>query len=183
MADQVQLSAGEVVWQHARISRGWVEGRAAVVVPTPEKVLWQVITDYSAYVEVLPYVTASHTISTSPHEQGMLIESSYELTTRGVRTLYRLESILSTERSEMPFCYTAGPGNIEDGGCGIWRVRPWSAGNLLLEVIIELPDQWWLPRGVERQIAELGLPKLVNLMRDRAVTLTGVSADQPSTDR
>jgi hypothetical protein len=111
---QALLEQGEVVWSVSREESGWIEGRAAVVVEATSTALLEVVSDYSDYVLFLPYVTASATVREAPHEQGWLIESSYELTTRGVTTSYRLESILVASQDSLRFRYLEGPGSSEE---------------------------------------------------------------------
>ena len=77
----------------------------------------------------------------------------------------------------MTFRYTDGPGNIEKGGHGVWRTASWTDQRQLLTLSMTLPDQWWLPRGAEQQIAAIGLPTLVQEVAERALMLPPRQAD------
>ena len=155
------------MWWHQRDEAGWERGRAAIRVDAPAEVLWQVITDYDAYVEFLPYVTESVTLSRQREGAAERIRSQYALTVRGVVTRYHLEGLFSAAEGALHFRYLPEGGPLAEGE-GWWRVSAWPEGGSLLEYEVALRPRWWVPGFLTRAAAERGLADLVRLMGARA---------------
>lgn len=162
------LLAGEPVARSWRDEDGRSRGLTAALVKAPEAVIWKQIVDIDAYVEFMPYVTASYLTRWEEAADHTHIVAGYHLTTLGVTTRYNLDERWYADRGLMLFRVTpvgAGPVN---GGDGWWRVSPFAAdGRMLLEYSVDLSTQWWVPSALERRAASR-LPTLIRLMRKRA---------------
>jgi ribosome-associated toxin RatA of RatAB toxin-antitoxin module len=161
-----RLATGETVYRYEVVD-GRDGGIAARLVQASADDLWHEILDYDAYVEYLPYVTASSTEAAYPEEAGHVVESSIQLTTRGRVTTYRVRNAWHPDQGYLDFVMT-GRGPVK-GGTGWWRVDPWPTdGRMLLVYRVELVTAWWVPWFTKRMAARRGLPTVVQLVGERA---------------
>lgn len=144
-------------------------GVSLTLVDAPAAQIWSAIADYDRYVTYLPYVTASttldrHTAGTHEVAVGLL-----ELTTRGIRTRYRVEHHLYPEAAYASFTITSQGSGLLDAE-GTWHLTPWQDDPSLsvLVVQVHVETAWYVPRKVKRHAAIMGLPRLASLIGERA---------------
>lgn len=167
--EQATLERGEAVSRHWRDATGRARGLSAVLVRAPAAAVWKAIVDIDAYVEFMPYVTASYVTSWDEAPDHTRIVAGYHLTTLGVTTRYRLDHRWYADQGLILFdVVPEGSGPIAAGD-GFWRVSPWKGASelVLLEYSVDMAMQWWVPSMLERKAASR-LPTVVRLMKRRA---------------
>ncbi len=175
--DQAALERGEAISRHWRDAEGRARGLSAVLVNAPASTVWKAIVDIDAYVEFMPYVTASYVSSWEEARDHTRILAGYQLTTLGVTTKYRLDNRWYADKGVLVFdVLPEGTGPIAAGD-GFWRVSPWKSarGQVLLEYSVDMAMQWWVPSALERKAASR-LPTVVRLIKRRAERATAASA-------
>lgn len=173
-AELAALGRGEAVARHWSETRGRSRGLAATLVSAPSANVWRQIVSFDAYVEFMPYVTASWVSSWTEEAEYTHILAGYHLTTMGITTRYRLDNRWYADRGVMLFDVAPdGSGPIVSGD-GWWRVSPWrrAAGKVLLEYTVDMGMQWWVPGSLERKAADR-LPVVVRLIKRRAESAQG----------
>jgi len=166
--EQATLDRGEAVSRYWKDGDGRSRGLSAVVVNAPAPAVWHAIVDFDAYVQFMPYVTASYVTSWEEATDYTRILAGYQLTTLGVNTRYKLDNRWYPDQGLMIFdVRPEGSGPISAGD-GFWRVSPWkTAGAVLLEYSVDMSMQWWVPSVLERKAASR-LPTVVRLMKRQA---------------
>lgn len=168
-AEQAVLARGDAVARHWSEGRGRSRGLSAILVAAPPSLVWRQIVEFDAYVEYMPYVTASWVSSWTEEAEYTHIVAGYHLTTMGITTRYRLDNRWYPDRGVMVFDVAPdGSGPIVSGD-GWWRVSGWPAapGKVLLEYTVDMGMQWWVPGSLERKAADR-LPVVVRLIKRRA---------------
>ena len=163
--ERALLDGGEVVVRQDA-ARGGSSGLAMILVDAPAEDVWQVVLDYDAYVEFLPYVTASRLDTVEDDVTTYTIELTVKgLSTRYAGTAKRLGDELAWEL--MP----VGMSPMRTSR-GSWRVQELE-GKTLIVYRAEAETAWWLPTSVHRKAADAGLPTMVRLVAERAVGSSG----------
>lgn len=163
-----RLDAGEAVSRE----EPWQERTgivAAILIDAPAEVVWRQVIDYDAYVQFMPYVTASSTDKVIAANDHTDIDCSMELTTKGFVTRYDVRNHWYPDEGFMQFELLpshAGPLKHADG---YWRVEPWqkdpSRTMLAYRLDVELP--WYVP-AFAWDMASNRLPRVVHLLAKRA---------------
>ena len=162
------LNRGEAVARHWKDASGRYQGLSAVPISAPSSVIWHQIVDFDAYVEFMPYVTASWVSSWTEEADCTRIVAGYHLTTKGYVTRYRLDNRWYPDKSVLVFNVSPESTGPLTSGDGWWRVSPWNGGGkLLLEYSVDMGMQWWVPGALERKAADR-LPLVVRLMKRRS---------------
>lgn len=142
-----------------------------ILVEASSAEVWAVIEGFGAYVEFLPYVTASYVLA-SPDELG---EGTWrwgmELTAKGVVTRY----VTDARRDGDVMTWEMQPEGSSPmrRSAGSWEVRAWDADRVLLIYRAQADTAWWIPVFVHRKAADAGLPAMVRLVAARAVDSPG----------
>lgn len=160
-SERAALDAGEVVVR-ADTRRGGSSGLSMMLLDVPPETVWDVILGFDAYVEFLPYITASSLESSSEDRYAYTIE----LTVKGLTTRYAG----TAERSGDELAWALEPIGASPmrRSSGTWRVQELE-GRSLLVYSAEAETAWWLPTSMHRKAADAGLPTMVRLVGRRAV--------------
>ncbi len=167
--ERAALERGEAISRHWRDAQGRARGLSAVLVNAPATSVWKAIVDVDAYVEFLPYVTASYVLSWEEETDYTRILAGYSLTTMGVTTKYRLDHRWYADKGVIVFDVIPEGSSPIAAGDGFWRVSPYrgARGQVLLEYSVDMAMQWWVPSVLERKAASR-LPTVVRLIKRRA---------------
>ncbi|MCP4809255.1 MAG: hypothetical protein GY913_12375 [Proteobacteria bacterium] len=165
-AERARLEAGQVVVR-VDTARGGSNGLSMMVVEAAADEVWQVIIGFDAYVEFLPYVTASTLRSDSGDGR---YGYDIELTTRGIVTRYAGTAVHDGDTLSWEL-QPVGVSPMRKSS-GSWRVQDLD-GRTLLIYRAEAETAWWLPSSVHRKAADAGLPTMVRLVGERAVGSQG----------
>lgn len=164
-AEKSALERGEVVTRQAT-NRGGSEGTSMVLVDATTDEVWTVVEDFGAYVEFLPYVTASELLA-GPDALGEgTWRWSMELTAKGVVTRFVTES--RREGDVMTWAMTPASTSPMRRSTGSWEIQPWDAERVLLIYRAQADTAWWVPVFVHKKAADAGLPTMVRLVGERA---------------
>lgn len=167
--ERAVLVRGEPSSRHWRDVRGRARGLSAILVSAPAPAVWKQIVDIDAYVDFMPYVTASYVSTWEEAPEYTHIVAGYQLTTMGVNTRYKLDNRWYADKGVLVFDIVPdGTGPISAGD-GWWRVSPWDSTHVLLEYSVDMTMQWWVPSALERKAADR-LPLVVRLLKRRAET-------------
>lgn len=175
-AEVAALERGEAISRHWRDADGRARGLGAVLVRAPANAVWKVVVDIDAYVEFMPYVTASYVTRWDEAPDHTRILAGYHLTTLGVTTRYRLDHRWYADQGYILFDVLPEGSSPISGGDGWWRVRPWKGGSdrVILEYSVDMAMHWWVPSVLERKAAGR-LPTVVRLIKRRAEAAAGMA--------
>lgn len=160
--EAAQLKAGATVVRQDT-ARGASSGVAMAWVEAPPEKVWAVILDFDAYVEFLPYVTSSKSTMTRSGQRG----AELELTTKGYVTRYH--QVIADHRSQGYLTFQMRPLGWSPlrTSSGWWRVTPWEGGSLVV-YSVDVATAFYLPKSTHDKAAAVGLPRMVELVADRA---------------
>ncbi len=163
-AELGQLRAGSAVYR-STLERGLSTGLAFAVAEASVAEVWEEVLDFDAYVQFMPYVTASRTASV----QGDRIDWQMELTTMGVVTRYLVENHRYPEQDVLTWNMQPRGGTPLLGASGWWRVEPFEGDpdRTLIVYGTSVEVSWWVPMALHDKAASR-LPTMVELIRDRA---------------
>lgn len=180
--ERAALERGEAISRHWRDAEGRARGLSAVLVNASTVNVWKVIVDIDAYVEFMPYVTASYVTRWTEAEIYTQIEAGYHLTTLGVTTRYRLDHRWYADKGVIVFDVLPEGSSPIAAGDGFWRVSAWNGSpgpggrpRVILEYSVDMAMQWWVPSVLERKAASR-LPTVVRLIKRRAEGVEASSA-------
>ena len=160
------LEAGRVVVR-SDTGRGGSSGLSMRLVEATAERIWQVVLDFDAYVDFLPYVTASWTEGTPQSLGSGRYRWGMELTTRGVTTRYRVDCHRE-DKGMLDWAMTPVGVSPMRGSTGSWQVLPWDQQRVLLVYVATVDTAWWVPPSVHRQAADRGLSGIVELVAQQA---------------
>ena len=169
-SERAALERGEIVLRQ-ETARGGSEGSSSVLVEATAQEVWSVIEDFDAYVEFLPYVTASSLLE-GPEELGEgRFRWQMELTAKGLVTRY----VTDAHRDGEVMTWEMRPDGSSPmkRSTGSWRVSEWDDRRVLLTYTAQADTAWWIPVFVHRKAADAGLPVMVRLVAERAVQSKG----------
>lgn len=164
------LLRGETLKHHAHGGKSSA-GVSLALSAASETQVWATITDFAAYVEYLPYVTASWTESVSTPEPGLQVYTwGMELTTKGVVTRYAVESRRRVVERWMRWRMQPRGSSPMSEASGYWLTAPFDGAQdrTLIVYAADVRTAWWLPTPIHRKAADRGLPAMVSLVGRRA---------------
>lgn len=167
------LLRGETVKRHAHGGKSSA-GVSLCLSRASAEAVWRCITDFDAYVEYLPYVTASWSESTEAPSPGVRVHRwGMELTTKGVVTRYAVESRQRPTEGWMSWEMVPRGTSPMARAHGYWRTDPFDADpeRTLIVYAADVRTAWWLPTPIHRKAADRGLPAMVSLVGRRAEAL------------
>ena len=151
------LLAGETVVRQ-QTGKGASRGVAMAWVEAPPSAVWAVILDVERYVEFLPYVTASKLVDGG---------AELELTTKGYVTRYKQTTIDHSADGYVTFEMKPLGWSPMRSTAGWWRVSAWKGGTLVV-YSVDVATAWYLPKSTHDRAAAIGLPRMVELVAERA---------------
>jgi ribosome-associated toxin RatA of RatAB toxin-antitoxin module len=169
--DLTRLRDGELI-VHLNEGSG---GTGMMVSDAPVAAVWRVIVDYDHYVDFLPYVTGSRVDSHEYHDDHEQVDSTIELTTRGIVTEYSIRNEVWKDAGWMGFVMLPKPGNPLKDVIGWWRVEEFdgAADRTLVTYSIDATADWWVPAWVRNRATDNAVPRTTRLVAERAEKLTG----------
>ncbi|MCB9762294.1 MAG: SRPBCC family protein [Alphaproteobacteria bacterium] len=164
------LAQGGVV-HRAEQGEAGSAGISVCLADAPPQRVWATITDFDAYVDFLPYVTASWLETAGAPVDGVAVwRWGMELTTKGVVTRYAVESRLRQAEGYMTWEMVPRGTSPMARATGFWQTRPWADAPQRTLVLYgaSVETAWWLPSPIHRKAADRGLPTMVTLIAARA---------------
>ncbi|MCB9741137.1 MAG: SRPBCC family protein [Alphaproteobacteria bacterium] len=164
------LLRGETLKRHAHGGKSSA-GLSLALSAASEAAVWATITDFAAYVEYLPYVTASWAEGVQSPEPGLEVYTwGMELTTKGVVTRYAVESHRRVQEGWMRWRMQPLGSSPMSEASGYWLTAPLHGARdrTLIVYAADVRTAWWLPTPIHRKAADRGLPAMVSLVGRRA---------------
>jgi coenzyme Q-binding protein COQ10 len=135
--------------------------RRSIEVDVPPERFFEVVRDYARYPEFLPEVKA---VSVGPRT-GNAVEVTYRLDAR----IKLIEfTLLHVETHPSRIDWRLVRGNLMKRDQGRWTLDPSPSGGTTATYAIELELLPAVPRGLEKALAEQGLPAMLANFKSRA---------------
>jgi hypothetical protein len=101
-----------------------------------------------------------------------------ELTTKGIRTHYRVRNHRYPAEGTMTFRMLPESGSPLRQATGYWRIEPWQGApdRTILAYRIDIDTAWYVPAFLKNKAADRGLPTVVKLIAKRAEVEVGTWA-------
>ena len=141
--------------------------RRSIEVDVPPERFFEVVRDYARYPEFLPEVKA---VSVGPRT-GNAVEVTYRLDAR----IKLIEfTLLHVETRPSGIEWRLVRGDLMKRDEGRWTLAPTPSGGTIATYAIELELLPRVPRGLEKALAEQGLPAMLANFKSRAESMRGV---------
>ncbi len=168
--ERTLLRAGDTVFRHGPAGSSDT-GVAAVLASAPPDILWKHILAFDQYVDFLPYITASRSVTLAKGNACDVYDADFQITTKGVVSSYQVRHWHYANKSWLPFRMVSNEsGGAVRGGEGGWQVTRWDEDpqKSLLCYEVRLRTSRLVPSFMKRLAANRGLPTAATLIARRA---------------
>ena len=161
-----QLRGQEVVWRYERL-KGHDLGVAARLTQASAHEVWSQIIGFDDWVAFLPYVTHSSVKKVHSQMGHPVVDARFALTVKGITTWHEIRHHAFPHDGYLAFHLLETTRSALKGTMGYWTVDEQAEGTLVT-FRVDMSPAWYVPGGIRKKAARVGLPRLLRLMVERA---------------